>query len=96
MNEYQKKYLDIYYDGKQPRSKVGKEELALLGNLRSDKIRVHFPEFNGINGLIPAHSEEYRITDECNMPEGKINVETLASNLRLWTFRGHKIEYLEA
>ena len=49
MNEYQKKYLDIYYDGKQPRSKVGKEELALLGNLRSDKIRVHFPEFNGIN-----------------------------------------------
>ena len=90
MNKHQMKYLDIYYDGKKPRDKAGKEELALLGNLRGDRVRVHFPDFPGK----PAHAEEYFISEECNVPEGKINVEVLSGNLRLWTSRGYKIEYL--
>ena len=92
MNKYQQRYLDIYYDGKKPRDKGGKEELALLGNLKSNHIRVHFPDFKAT----PAHAEEYHITDKCNMPERMIDVETLSSNLRLWTSRGYEIEYLEA
>ncbi len=96
MNKYQQEYLNIYYDGKKPRNKVGKEELELLGNIKGDKIRVHFPDFNGINGFKPAHVEEYQITDKCDMPNGKISVEVLSRNLSLWTERGYQIDYLPA
>ena len=96
MNKYQQKYLDIYYDGKNPRDKAGKEELILLGNLNSDKIRVHFPDFNGANGFRPAHTEEFRVANECDMLKGKISIEVLSSNLRLWASRGYEIEYLTA
>ena len=84
LNKWQQKYIDVYYKGRMPRDKAGKQELALLGNLKSDKIRVHFSD----------KTEEYVITEECNMPEGKVSVEVLSSNLSLWTARGVKLEYL--
>ena len=90
MNKYQQKYLNIYYNGKMPRDKAGKEELRLLGNLKSDKIRVHFPA----SGTKPAQVEELVVSEECNIPKGKISVEILSSNLSLWTSRNYEIEYL--
>ena len=92
MNEWQRKYVDTYYNGKKPRSKVGKEQFELLGQVKNNII-VHFPDFNGANGFIPAHTEAYEVClEECNMPEGKISVEILSSNLTLWLSRGYKIE----
>ena len=95
MNEWQKHYVNELYDGKKPRSKRGKLELELLGKVR-EKITVHFPEFHSPvkSQNSPAHNETYVVTfDECNMPEGKISVLALASNLSLWTERGYGIDY---
>lgn len=91
MNQWQQKYCDIYYSGKKPRSKVGKEEFELLGQVKN-YVTIEFPDFHGANGFQPAHSETYEVTlDACDMPNGKISVSVLASNLRLWTSRGYKI-----
>lgn len=91
MNKWQQIYCDIYYNGKMPRTKAGKESVELLGKVKS-QITVEFPDFNGANGFKPAHKETYIITaNECNMPEGKISVSVLASNLSLWLSRGYKI-----
>ena len=92
MNKWQEKYCNEYYNGKKPRSKQGKLELELLGQVK-EKIIVEFPEFNGVNGYIPAHTEKYEVTEDyCNLPEGKISVPILASNLSLWTSRGYIIK----
>jgi hypothetical protein len=57
-------------------------------------VTVHFPDFNGANGFVPAHVETYRIDlDKCDMPHGIISVEALSSNLPFWTRRGYEIEY---
>lgn len=91
LNKWQKYYIDSMYDGKMPRSKCGKEELAALGQI-NNKVIVHFPDFTGIRGFQPAHTEEYIVTEyDCNMPEGRISVEVLAANLTLWGSRGYKI-----
>ncbi len=93
LNKWQQHYIDTYYDGKMPRSKNGKRELDLLGNVK-DAVTVHFPDFNGIHGLIPAHTEKLRVElDKSNIPEGIISVEVLAGNLTLWTDRGYQIDY---
>ena len=87
MNKWQEKYCEEYYDGKMPRSKQGKYEFELLGKIK-DTVTVEFPEFNGKS----AHAETYTVTeDDCNIPEGKISVCVLASNLTLWLSRGQKI-----
>lgn len=92
MNKWQEVYVNTYYDGKKPRTKIGKEQFELLGLMKS-KVIVHFPDFNGANGFIPAHTEEYIITeDDCDMPNGKISVSVLSGNLTLWKSRGYKIE----
>ena len=91
MNNWQQVYCETYYNGKTPRSKQGKADFELLGKVKST-ITVEFPDFNGINGLIPAHSETYIITkDNCDMPNGIISVDVLISNLNLWLSRGYKI-----
>ena len=91
MNKWQEKYCAEYYSGKKPRSKVGKEEFELLGKVK-EYVVVVFPDFTGANGFKPAHTETYKVTlDDCNIPEGKISVPVLASNLRLWVSRGYKI-----
>ena len=92
MNKWQKKYCDEYYNGKKPRSKVGKEEYELLGQVK-EKVIVEFPDFNGANGFIPAHTEIYEVTEDyCNIPEGKISATVLAGNLSLWLSRGYNIK----
>lgn len=92
MNEWQKKYCDEYYNGKKPRSKVGLREFDLLGKVKNYVI-VEFPEFSGVNGVVPAHTETYKVTlDDCNMPEGKISACVLAGNLSLWTSRGYSVK----
>ena len=84
MNAWQEKYIEEY--GK-PRSKVAKQELELLGKIKSI-VAVDFPDFNGK----PAHTEEFTVTiDDCDMPHGKISVRVLASNLVLWLSRGYKV-----
>lgn len=93
LNKWQKHYINTLYEGKMPRSKCGKRQLELLGYV-NESITVHFPDFNGIHGLVPAHEETYRVElDDCNMPEGVISVEALSGNLELWTDRGYAIEY---
>ena len=91
MNNWQKVYCDTYYDGKLPKDKSGKEDMKLLGQIKS-KVIVEFPDFNGVNGFKPAHTETYVVTEnECDMPNGKISVSMLISNLNLWISRGYKV-----
>lgn len=91
MNKWQEKYCNEYYNGKIPRSKKGKEDYEFLGKIKS-KVTVEFPEFNGANGIIPAHTDTYIVTEnDCNIPEGKISVTILIGNLKLWMSRGYKI-----
>lgn len=91
MNKWQQKYCDEYYNGKMPRSKHGKADMELLGKIK-DTVTVEFPDFNGANGFIPAHTDTYVVTeDDCNIPQGRISVTVLISNLNLWISRGYKI-----
>ena len=91
MNRWQQVYCDTYYNGKMPRIKQGKQDFELLGKIK-EKVIVEFPDFNGVNGFIPAHTDTYLVTeDECNIPKGKISVTVLVSNLNLWLSRGYKI-----
>ena len=95
MNKWQQLYCDTYHNGKLPRSKVEKEELALLGNVK-DKVVIHFPKFDSPikSQCSEAHSETYIVTEnKGNMPEGIINALVLAGNLKLWTDRCYLIEY---
>ena len=87
MNRWQKVYCDTYYKGKLPRSKQGKEDMRLLEQIK-DTVTVEFPDF----GSTTAHTETYVVTeDECDIPNGKISVTVLISNLNLWLFRGYKV-----
>ena len=91
MNKWQQKYCDEYYKGKMPRNKQGKADVELLGKIK-DTVTVEFPDFNGANGYIPAHTDTYVVTeDDCNIPQGRISVVVLISNLNLWMSRGYKI-----
>lgn len=91
MNKWQKVYCDIYHNGKTPRSKSGKEDLALLEDIK-EKVIVTFPERQSVNGIIPEHTETLIVTEtDCNIPEGRISVSVLVSNLKLWKARGHKV-----
>lgn len=82
MNKWQKKYVDTYYKGKIPRTKEGCLTYDLLGKIRSE-ITVEFQ-----NG----QTETYKVDlEECNIPEGIISVEVLASNLLLWKKRRLKM-----
>ena len=83
MNNWQKKYCEGYYGGKAPKTKVGKIEFDLLGKVK-DYVAVTLED---------GRKNEYKVTlDDCDIPNGKISVEVLAANLRLWAFRGFKIE----
>lgn len=84
MNKHQKIYCDTYYNGKIPRTNKGKAEYEMLG-LITDAIVVYFPD----------GPKTFRVTeDDCNIPEGRISVRVLASNLTLWNSRGYKIQNL--
>lgn len=81
MNKWQKKYCDEYYKGKMPRSKQGKADVELLGTIK-DEVTVYFPD----------RTETLVVTeDECDIPNGKISVLVLVSNLNLWLSRGLKV-----
>ena len=90
MNHWQEVYLSSY-GGKMPRSKAGKTEYELLEKVKGEVV-VHFPDFTGINGFEPAHTEVYSVTaNDCDMPNGRISVAALASNLILWLSRGYHV-----
>lgn len=90
MNKWQERYKELI-GGKVPSRGRERDEFNLLSGMKENVI-VEFPDFNGVNGFKPAHTEEYIITmNDCNMPEGVISVEILASNLYLWNSRGYKI-----
>ena len=87
MNKWQKKYCDEYYKGKEPKTQSGKQEFNLLGQIR-EVVVVKFPESNGK----PARTEKYTVTeDDCDIPNGKISVFVLASNVRLWLAKGYEV-----
>lgn len=91
MNRWQQVYCDTYYEGKMPRTKAGKATFELLGKIK-DQITVKFPDFNGLRGFEPAHTETYVVTEnECNMPAGKISVSALSVNLPFWLERGYEV-----
>lgn len=91
MNNWQKVYCDTYHNGKTPRSKTGKQDMELLGKIKSQVI-VEFPDFTGANGFVPAHTDTYIVTeDDCDIPNGKISVSVLVSNVKLWLSRGYKV-----
>ena len=98
MNRFQQKYCDTCYEGKKPKDKIGKLEFELLGNMKSNRIRVRHPAFSfpGFE-TSPERVEELVVNEECDIPNGKINVEVLASNLRFWLLEStekRQIEYL--
>ena len=90
MNKWQQVYWSIYG---RPESRASIEAVRLLGEVK-DQITVHFPDFDGIGGFKPAHTETYVITEQdCNMPAGKISVSVLAANIPLWIERGYEITF---
>jgi len=91
MNKWQEYYINKYHDGKMPRTKKGRRNVQMLEKIRSQVI-VEFPDFHGANGFIPAHTETFVVTEtDCNIPEGRISVTVLLSNLPLWASRECKI-----
>ena len=89
MNKWQKVYCDTYYNI--PQTEDGIYDMKLLDGIK-DKIAVEYPDFNGINGFVPAHTEILTVTEnECDIPNGEISVTVLVSNLKLWKSRGYKI-----
>ena len=92
MNKWQKIYCENLYDGKFPRTKIGKQEVDILGNVK-DEVIVQFPDFKGLHGITPAHTAVYKVTEnEDDVPNGLMSVCTLARNLSLWLSRGYKIQ----
>ena len=88
-NKWQEYYRKNYCSGR-----ADARRYELLGKIKGDKITVHYPDFNGIRGFVPAHEETFEITfEENNMPEGKISVPCLSANLDLWESRGYRIDY---
>ena len=87
MNRWQEVFCNIYYEGKVPTSKIGKEEYDLLGEMSGAPVAK-------VSVRIPGKAlEVYRITEyDCDMPKGKISVSVLASNLRFWKFRGWEVK----
>ena len=81
MNKWQQKYCDEYYNGKMPRSKQGKADMELLGKIKET-----------VTVELPSETVTLVVTeDDCDIPNGKISVSVLVSNLNLWLFRGYKI-----
>ena len=91
LNQWQKVYYDTYYKGEIIQSEEGIYDMELLSGIKN-KVAVEYPDFNGINGFVPAHTETLTVTEnECDIPNRKISVTVLVSNLKLWMSRGYKI-----
>ncbi len=81
MNKWQKVYCEEYFDGKMPRSKQGKVDMELLSSIKNEVI-IYMPNGDKI----------YTVTEnECDIPNGKISVDVLVSNMKLWMSRKIKI-----
>ena len=81
MNKWQKVYCNKHYKGKVPTTKIGKEEFELLGSIKKT-----------VTVELPSETKTFLVTEtECNIPEGKISVSVLASNLRVWKLKGYKV-----
>ncbi len=98
MNRFQQKYCNTYYEGKEPKDKIGKLEFELLGNMKGNRIQVHHPAFSfpGFE-TSPERIEALVVDEKCDIPNGKISVETLASSLRFWLVEStekRQVEYL--
>lgn len=82
MNNWQKVYCDTYFNGKKPRTNQGKHDVELLGMVKSE-VSVEFADGSKKIFVVTA--------DDCDMPNGKISVRVLVSNLNLWLSRGYKV-----
>ena len=84
MNKWQQYYINKYHNGKMPRSKKGKIDMALLGKIKNQVI-VAFPDNYGPDGFIAAHTETFLVTEkDCNIPGGTISVTALLNNIPHW------------
>lgn len=84
MNKWQKHFIDTYYNGKKPRDAQGRFKFNALGEVK-DSVTVYYPD----------ETETFSVVLEdkdCNMPNGIISANVLASNLYLWASRGYRIE----
>lgn len=91
MNKWQKKYVEKCCGGRKPRTNDEKTELALLGKVK-DYIIIDFPNYSTPDGMVKAHREKYLVTmSDCDIPNGKMSVSILATNLRIWLSRGYSV-----
>jgi hypothetical protein len=96
MNRWQTLFLEHYYGGKMPQDKRGLKQLSLLENV-GDEVTVHFPRFEGVNGVKEAHDVTYRVTENrCNMKEGIISAVVLSWQMLMWDKNGYKIDSVSA
>lgn len=95
LNKWQKFYVETYCGGKLPKRNAEVMDLLILDEVK-DSVTVHFPEFKSpiASQCHPAEVRTFTVTfTENNMPEGRISVLCLLSNLKLWESRGYEIEY---
>lgn len=82
-NKWQKYYRETLCGGTFSAGGTAELEYTLLGKV-GEKLTVHFPD----------GEKTFKVTfDDCNIPNGIISVRILASNLRLWIRREHKIDF---
>ncbi len=75
-----------------PGDKRGKKQFELLGAVE-DTVTVYFPEMKGVNGIKPAHSQTYLVTENrCDMPNGVISAVVLSWQMLGWSNKGYKID----
>lgn len=81
MNRWQQTYCDEYFNGKIPKTKQSKFNVELLGKVKST-----------ITVELPSKTQTFIVTEnDCDIPNNKISVRVLVSNLNLWLSRGYKI-----
>ena len=85
MNKWQKVYCDIYYDGKEPKTKRGEKR---HGTSCKNKVIVTFPKIDKFPRFEVDHINTFIVTEnDCDMPNGKISVIGLVENLEFWDSR---------
>lgn len=90
LNRWQLHYIDTCWHGRMPKDRSGVNRLGLV----HETVTVDFPDTNGLNGFVPAHSKTFVVTpDHDDVPNGIIRVRTLVANLDLWEYRGYTIHY---
>lgn len=92
MNRWQRAFMDQMGFKNVPRGKWNKWCFDVLGKVR-ETVTVQFPEFRDPHGVKPAETKTFVVDEnKIDMPNGFIDVLTLASNLEFWIAdRGYKV-----